>query len=113
MDYSTHFLGQTVNVKMDRPLGSKHPKYNFIYSVNYGSIPKTKAPDGGEVDAYVLGVFEPLKEFTGICVAIIRRIDDDDDKLIVVPENISYSDSQIKALTEFQERFFKSKVIRK
>jgi inorganic pyrophosphatase len=113
MDYSTHFLGQTVNVKMDRPLGSKHPKYNFIYSVNYGFIPKTKAPDGGEVDAYVLGVFEPLKEFTGICVAIIRRIDDDDDKLIVVPENISYSDSQIKALTEFQERFFKSKVIRK
>ena len=98
---------------MDRPMGSKHPKHGFIYPVNYGFIPNTKAPDGEELDAYVLGIFEPKEEFTGICIAIIHRTNDDDDKLIVVPKNKQYSDEQIRALTEFQESFFKSEIIRK
>jgi inorganic pyrophosphatase len=38
------------------------------------------------LDAYVLGVLEPLDEFTGRCIAIIHRINDNDDKLIVVPD---------------------------
>ncbi len=36
----------------------------------------------------------------------------DDDKLVVVPNNVNYSDGQIAALTEFQERWFKSKIVR-
>ena len=81
--------------------------------VNYGFIPNTQAPDGEEVDAYVLGVFEPLAEFTGRCIAIIHRLNDNDDKVIIVPEGVDYNDKQIMALTEFQERFFKSKVIKR
>ena len=38
--------------------------------------------------------------------------DDDDDKLVIVPEDKEYSDSAIDALTEFQERFFESEIIR-
>jgi inorganic pyrophosphatase len=113
MEYSLPFLNKEVTVKMDRPLGSKHPKWNFVYSVNYGFVPDTKAPDGDELDAYVLGVFEPLEEFTGICIAIIHRTDDNDDKLVVVPKGVEYNDDQIRALTEFQEKFFKSEIIRK
>ena len=113
MDYSNKYLGQEVTVKMDRPMGSKHPKHGFIYPVNYGFIPNTKAPDGEELDAYILGVFEPKEEFTGNCIAIIHRINDNDDKLVVVPNNKEYSDEQIRALTEFQESFFKSEIIRK
>ncbi|MFP4568007.1 MAG: inorganic diphosphatase [Candidatus Woesearchaeota archaeon] len=113
MDYSTKYLGQEITVKMDRPMGSKHPKWNFIYPVNYGFVPNTKAPDGDELDAYVLGIFEPKEEFTGICIAIIHRTNDNDDKLIVVPKDKDYSDEQIRALTEFQEYFFKSEIIRK
>ena len=112
MNYSKKYLNKIVKVKMDRPLGSKHPEHGFIYSLNYGYIPDTKAPDGEEIDAYVLGIFEPVDEFTGICTAIIHRLDDDDDKLIIVPEHKNYSDEQIIALTEFQEKFFKSKIIR-
>ena len=81
--------------------------------MNYGFVPDTKAPDGDELDAYVLGVFEPLEEFTGICIAIIHRTDDNDDKLVVVPKGVEYNDDQIRALTEFQEKFFKSEIIRK
>ena len=37
---SKSYIGKLVEVKMDRPMGSKHPKYGFIYPVNYGYVPK-------------------------------------------------------------------------
>ncbi len=113
MDYSKKYLNQQVTVRVDRPLGSKHPKFNSVYPINYGFIPNTKAPDGEELDAYILGISEPLKKFTGTCIAIIHRTNDNDDKLIIVPENKKYSDKQIRDLTKFQEKFFKSEIIRK
>ena len=103
MEYSKQFLGKVITVKIDRPLGSKHPTYNMIYPVNYGYIENTKSADGEELDAYVLGVFEPKKEFTGTCIAIIHRTNDNDDKLIIAPKGKNYTNEQITALTEFQE----------
>jgi len=111
-DYATKFLNKIVDVKVDRVLGSKHPKHSIYYSFNYGYIKNELAPDGEEVDAYILGVFEPKEEFAGRCIAIIHRLDDDDDKLIVVPDGVNYSDEQILSLVEFQERFFKPIIIR-
>ena len=109
---SLEYLDKIVEVKIDRPFGSKHPKHVFIYPVNYGYVPNTISGDGEELDCYVLGVFEPLETFRGKCIAIIHRLDDNDDKLIIVPENKSFSNQEIRALTEFQERFFKSEIIR-
>jgi inorganic pyrophosphatase len=106
------FLGKIVTVKIDIPMGSMHPKHNILYPLNYGFVPNTTAPDGDEIDAYVLGVFEPIKEFTGKCIAIVHRTDDDDDKVVVAPEGKDFSDEQIIALTEFQERFFKPVIVR-
>ena len=107
---SKDYIGKIVKVKIDRPLGSKHPKFDMIYPVNYGYIPGTISGDGEELDAYVLGVFAPIKEFTGKCIAVIKRLNDNDDKLIVVPEDKRYTKEQIRALTEFQERYFKSEI---
>ena len=107
-----NYLNQNIKVKIDRPLGSKHPKHGFIYPVNYGFVPDTISGDGEELDCYVLGVFEPLNEFTGKCIAIIHRINDNDDKLIIVPEGRNFSNKEIEILTEFQERFFKHEIIR-
>lgn len=67
------FLGKDVTVKMDRPMGSKHHRHGFIYPVNYGFIPNTISGDGEELDAYVLGEFQPLDVFTGKVIAIIHR----------------------------------------
>ena len=106
------YLNEIVDVKIDRPLGSKHPKHNFIYTVNYGYVPNTVSGDGEELDCYILGIYEPLENFTGRCIAIIHRLNDNDDKLIVVPDNKTLSDNEIIALTYFQERFFKSEIIR-
>lgn len=60
------YLGKEVTVVMDRPMGSKHPKWGFIYPVNYGMIPNTVSGDGEELDAYVLGEHDPLETFTGV-----------------------------------------------
>ncbi len=109
---ASHFLDSIVTTTIDRPLGSKHPKWNFVYPVNYGYVPNTKSGDGEEIDAYVLGVEEPLKEFTGKCIAVIHRLNDDDDKLILVADKIDFTDAEIRAATNFQERFFKSVIVR-
>jgi inorganic pyrophosphatase len=109
---SRRFLGKEVTVKMDRPLGSKHPKHGFIYPINYGYIENTLSGDGEELDAYILGVFDPKEKFTGKCIAIIHRTNDNDDKLVVVPKNKNYTDKQIEALVEFQESYYKSIIIR-
>jgi len=106
------YLNKIVTVKMDRPLGTKHPKHGWVYETNYGFIPNTVSGDGEELDAYVLGVTEPLDEFTGRCIAIIHRTDDNDDKLIVVPDGLDLDDETIGSETAYQEKWFKHVIIR-
>lgn len=106
------YIGKTINIKIDRELGSKHPRHGFIYPVNYGYVEGTISGDCEELDCYLLGVFEPVKEYTGKCIAIIHRTNDNDDKLIIISENKEYSDDAINALTEFQEQYFKHEIIR-
>lgn len=105
------FLGKKVKVVMDRPMGSKHPKWNFIYPINYGYVPNTISGDGEELDAYIVGIFEPVEEYEGKCIAAIHRLNDDDDKLVIAPEEKIYTKQQIEALVEFQERFFEHEII--
>lgn len=111
MNNTEHYLGKIVNVKIDRPLGSKHPKYGFTYKVNYGYIPNTISGDGEELDAYILGINTPLSDFTGKCIAFIRRINDNDDKLIIVPQDMTISNDEIEQQVDFQEKWFKHDLI--
>ena len=104
-------IGSIVKVIVDRPLGTYHPEHKDIYySVNYGYIPDIVALDGEEQDAYILGVDEPIKEFVGKVIAIIHRIDDVEDKWVVVPENISFTKDEIIRQVAFQEHFFKTEI---
>ena len=106
------YLNQIIKIKIDRELGTKHPKHGYIYPVNYGFIPNTISGDGEEIDCYLLGIFEPVKEYEGKCIAILHRTNDDDDKLIIVPKEKNYSNEAKEALVEFQEKYFKHDIIR-
>lgn len=106
------FLGKEVEVIFDRPLGSKHPEYDFIYKINCGYIDGVKAPDGEDLDAYYLGVDEALEKTVGIVKAIIHRLEDDDDKLVVMPLDIEMSDNEIERAVNFQEQWFKHEIVR-
>ena len=106
------YLGKIIKIKTDRPFGTKHPKYGFIYPINYGYVPNTISGDKEELDAYLLGVFKSVEEYQGRCIAIIHRTNDNDDKLIIVPEDKNYTDDAINALIEFQEQYFEHIIIR-
>lgn len=105
-------LGKNVSVIVDRPLGSYHPEHKeLFYSINYGYIEGIIAADGEEQDAYIIGVDKPLKEFRGKVIAIIRRKDDVEDKLVVAPYRTSFTEEEIKKATYFQEKYFDSEII--
>ena len=107
-----NYIGKEVFVEIDRPMNSKHPKHGFVYHVNYGYVPNTVSGDGEELDCYVLGANEPIETFKGICIAIIHRTNDNDDKLIIVPNGMNFTDEQIRNYTNFQEQYFESVIIR-
>ena len=109
---SRDFLGKKVIVQMDRPIGSKHPKHEFIYPINYGFIPNTISGDGEELDAYILGEETPLQTFEGIVIAVIHRTNDNDDKLVVTKEGKNYTDDEIRELTHFQGQWYTSIIYR-
>lgn len=103
-------IGQIIKVTIDRPLGSFHPNHpDIYYPVNYGYVEGIIAPDGEEQDVYVLGVDEPLKEFTGRVIAVIHRYDDVEEKWVVAPDNMTFTREEIMELVIFQERFFSRK----
>ena len=84
----------------------------MIYPVNYGFLPGTMAADGHGIDVYLLGVDTPVDRFTGRCIAILHREDDEEDKLVVSPDGMTFTDWQILARVDFQERFFTTRLIR-
>ena len=91
------YLNQKLYIKIDRPMGSKHPKYDMIYPINYGYIPNTISGD----------------DYTGTCIAIIKRLNDNDDKLIIVPDNYNLTNEEIDKEIDFVEKYFKHIIIRK
>ena len=105
------YLGTTVTVTIDRPIGSVHPTHSqLVYPINYGYIAGEIAPDGEELDAYVLGVDVPVAAFTGRVIGIINRQDDVEDKLVVAPEGTVSHQNEIAEAVYFQERFFHSTI---
>lgn len=105
-------IGKSVNVIIDRPLGSLHPKHPDIqYPINYGYIPGIFAGDGEEQDAYILGVDVPLQSFTGKVIAIIHRTNDAEDKWVVAPPERSFTPEQIHSAVAFQEQYFDSQLL--
>lgn len=105
-------IGKSVTVTIDRPLGSTHPKHqDIVYPVNYGYIPGLFAPDGEEMDVYILGVEEPIQEFFGFVIAILHREDDIEDKIVVAPQGIRFSEEEILEKVFFQERYFQTRIL--
>ncbi|MBR3973214.1 MAG: inorganic pyrophosphatase [Oscillospiraceae bacterium] len=105
-------IDKTVTVTIDRPLGSSHPNHpDMVYPVNYGYIEGIIAPDGEEQDAYILGVHVPVDTFTGIVIAVIHRHDDIEDKWVVAPEGMTFTQEEIEAAVYFQEQYFDIEII--
>ena len=103
--------GELVTVTVDRPLGSVHPEHpDLRYPVNYGYIKGLPSPDGEDQDAYILGAETPLETFTGQVLAVIHRLDDVENKWVVVPEGVCYTKEEILEQVHFQEQYFQIEI---
>ncbi|MCQ2462432.1 MAG: GrpB family protein [Clostridia bacterium] len=106
------YLGKTVKIEIDRPVGHIHKKekYTIVYPVNYGYIPGAYGGDGEELDVYLLGVDEPVKQYTCKIIGAVLRKNDVEDKLIAVPEGISFTVDEAYKQIEFQEQWYDTEI---
>ncbi len=117
MDYASRkalvksYLGKVVDIKIDRPLGSVHPKHqNIVYPINYGYIPEVFGGDGEELDVYLLGVSVPLNEYRAKVIGIVHRHNDEEDKLVATPEGCVYYQNEIAEAVHFQEQYYETHI---
>jgi inorganic pyrophosphatase len=106
------YLGKTVTVTVDRPVGFHHVTkgIHLHYTINYGFLPGVIGGDGEEQDVYILGIAEPLKDFTGRIIGVVRRSDDNEDKFVAAPEGMVFTAEQIRREIDFVEKYFDSTV---
>ncbi len=103
------YLGKIV--KIDRPIGSVHPKHSGItYPINYGYIPNVLSGDGEEVDVYLIGVDVPVEEYVARIIGIVHRHNDVEDKLVAAPEETDFTKEEIEKLLYFQEQYYKYEI---
>jgi inorganic pyrophosphatase len=60
MEYDNDFweylkkIVESNEIIIDRPKGTRHPKYNdMVYEIDYGYIKNTESMDGGGIDVFV------------------------------------------------------------
>ena len=106
------FLGKTVDIVVDRPLGHVHKSgaYSIVYPLNYGYIPGVIGGDGEEIDVYLLGISEPVAEYTAKIIAIVHRKNDEEDKLVAAPCDKTFSKEDVEKAVAFQEQFFETEI---
>ena len=106
------YLGKTVRIETDRPIGYVHKKenYSLTYPINYGYIPSVLGGDGEELDVYLLGVDKPEEEYIGKIIGIVHRENDVEDKLVMAPEGVIFTQNEVAELVNFQEQYYKTEI---
>ncbi len=102
------YLGKVIHIGIDRPIGYVHKKGEKVlhYPINYGYIPGVLGGDGEELDVYLLGVTEPVTEYTCKVIGIVHRENDVEDKLIAAPEGMSFTAEEMAKAIHFQEKYY-------
>ena len=109
------YIGKSVTVTVDRPIGTAHPKHpEIVYPINYGYVEGLVAGDGEEQDVYILGIDKPVDTAECVIIAVVMREDDNEDKWVGVPAELVGSElcyeCNIVHAVNFQEQFYKSEV---
>lgn len=106
------YLGKTVKIIIDRPVGYIHSKaaFKITYPVNYGFVSGAVSGDSEELDVYLLGVDEAVNEYECEIVAIVHRHNDVEDKLVGVPVGMRLTKEEIYNAVRFQEQYFDTEI---
>ncbi len=106
------YLGKMVTITVDRPVGYRHRNANGVltYPINYGYVPGVNGGDGEPLDVYLLGVDEPVNEYTGVIIGAAYRADDAEDKLLMAPAGVTVTHDEAAAAIRFQEQYYCTEV---
>lgn len=106
------YLGKTVKIEIDRPIGYVHHKgeKTLVYPINYGYIPGVLGGDGEELDVFLLGVDEPVSKYEGRIIGIVYRADDVEDKLVMASDGVGFTAEEIARAVYFQEKYYKTTI---
>ncbi len=107
-----YYLGKTVEIEIDRPMGYIHQKKNYTlhYPINYGYLPGVIGGDGEELDVYLLGVDHPVERYTAKIIGIVHRMNDVEDKLVAAPAGMKLNQVQIAQAVAFQEQYYRTRI---
>ena len=62
-------------IVIDRPKGSKHPRFpHIIYKIDYGYLENTSSMDGSEIDVWV-GTIKDKKIYAVMCIVDLMKKD--------------------------------------
>ena len=102
------YLGKTVRIEIDRPIGYVHRKgeKTLVYPINYGFIPNVLGGDGEELDVYLMDVDTSVTEYVGQIIGIVYRRNDVEDKLIMAPVGTLHTAEEIANAIHFQEKYY-------
>lgn len=111
-EFERSYLGKTVEIGIDRPIGYVHVKgeKTLHYPINYGYIPDVIGGDGEELDVYLLGVDVPVEKYSCKIIAIVHRRNDCEDKLVGAPDGKCFTADEIAKAVHFQEKYYDSYV---
>ena len=106
------YLGKTVTIEIDRPIGYKHHKggKTLLYPINYGYIPGVLGGDDEELDVFLVGVDAPVTTYTGRIIGIVYRADDVEDKLIMAPPDKTFTAEEMARAVYFQEKYYQTTI---
>ena len=106
------YLGKTVTIEIDRPIGYEHHKggKTLLYPINYGYIPGILGGDDEELDVFLVGVNTPVTTYTGCIIGIVYRADDVEDKLVMAPNGVTFTAKEIARAVYFQEKYYQTTI---
>ena len=58
-----------------------------------------------------LTVDRPVKSFIGKIIAVVHRLNDDEDKWVVAPDGVTFTKEEIIGRIYFQEKYFDFEII--
>lgn len=98
-------LGKIVDVIVDHPVGYKRSD-NITYALNYGYIINYITNVTQRQYTYIIGQELSLIQFSGIVIAIIKKLDGTKDQFVVATLGEKYSEDDIRKWISFHETEF-------
>lgn len=86
------------NIIIDRPKGSKHPKWDWVYECDYGYLDGTSSHDGEGIDVWVGSSPKP---YADAVICIVDTIGNDSEIKIL----IGCTDEELEYIYNIHNKF--------